>query len=80
MFIGATMFEISGILVEKFHPQGQLLRMKNVFKTQLNTEAGVLRFLQEQQPFAELKIHNIIDNKDMTAYFLERLKNEGQTQ
>jgi len=68
------MFEISGTLAEKFHPDGYILRMKNHFKTQLNTEIGVVRFLQEQRPFAELKVVTIIGNEDKTQYFLAKVK------
>jgi hypothetical protein len=67
------MFEISGVFAEKFHPQGQVIRMKGAFKMGLNTEIGVVRFLEEQKPFAELKIMNRVENKDVTKYFLEKV-------
>lgn len=68
------MFEISGILGEKFHPDGYILRMKNVFKQPLNTEAGVIRFLLEQRPFAEFKVIMADTKEDKTEYFLAKVK------
>lgn len=68
------MFELSGTLAEKFHPDGYILRMKNTFKMQLNTEEGVVRFVQEQRPFADLKVVVAGTNEDRTEYFVAKIK------
>ena len=64
------MFEISGVFDNKFYPNGQISRMKKAFKMHLNTEDGVVRFIEEQKPFSELSIKSLIDNQDKTEYFL----------
>lgn len=64
------MFEISGIYAVKFYPNGSLSRYKKAFKMVLNTESGVMAFLDEQQPFEEIKIRDPETKEDFTEYFL----------
>jgi len=64
------MFEIIGVYAERFHPQGYVLRMKNSFRQHLNTEEGVKRVLDEEKPFAELKIVDYTTKEDLTKKFL----------
>lgn len=65
------MFEINGVFKEKFY-QGQVIRMKNSFKQSLNTKEGVIRFIEDNQPFDEITIRSIIDNKDVTDNFIKK--------
>jgi|GEM_PF-5922321 len=67
------MYELKGVFAEKFHPEGQILRMKGLFTQHLNTEDGVVRFIREQRPFAELTVIDI-SGEDRTEYFLEEVK------
>jgi len=67
------MYELKGVFGEKFHPEGHVLRMKGLFTQYLNTDVGVVRFIQEQRPFAELKIKNLA-GKDITEYFLKEVE------
>lgn len=63
------MFEISGVYAPKIHTNGAILRHQSMFKTQLHTEEGVMRWLDEQKPFLELKIMNVVAREDVTEYF-----------
>lgn len=72
------MFKITGILAEKFHPQGHVLRMQQSITMPLNTEAGVVRFLQEQRPFTQLVVTEIETKVDKTQYFLDKVKEEDE--
>jgi len=74
------MFEINGVLSEKFHPQGQIIRMKNSFKMHLNSDKGVVRFLREQRPFAALSIKEVGTDEDKTEYFLKLVKEADERQ
>ncbi len=67
------MYEIKGVFSEKFLPDGNILRMKGIFTQNLNTEVGVVRFLQEQRPFAELTITDL-SGEDKTEYFLKEVE------
>lgn len=64
------MYELKGVFSEKFLPDGNVLRMKGLFTQYLNSEIGVIRFIQEQKPFSEIKITNLI-GEDKTEYFLK---------
>jgi hypothetical protein len=64
------MFEIEGIFAEKFYPDGQISRLKRTFKMQLNTEHGVMAFIEEQKPFYQIAIRDLTINEDKTEYFL----------
>lgn len=65
------MFEIKGVIAEKFHPvTSDIIRMQSVITMPLNSEKGVVRFVREQRPFKTLEITNIETKKDMTKYFL----------
>ncbi len=63
------MFEIEGVLAEKFF-QGHVLRLKRAFKITLHTERGVMNYLEEQKPFSSVTIYNVLTRKDVTSYFL----------
>lgn len=67
------MFELKGVLLEKFGTSGHVIRMKGLFTQNLNTEDGVVRFIQEQRPFAELTVSTIF-GEDKTEYFLSEVK------
>lgn len=54
----------------KFYPDGSISRTKKAFETTLNSENGVMAFLDEQRPFLELKIIDAMTKKDVTKYFL----------
>jgi len=64
------MFTIKGIYGIKFYPDGSLSRDKRAFEMTLNSENGVMAFLDEQRPFLELKIVDATTKKDVTKYFL----------
>ena len=64
------MYEISGIYAVKFYPDGSVSRTKKVFKMVLNTESGVMAFLDEQKPFQDAQIKDVETGKDLTEYFL----------
>lgn len=64
------MFEVSGIYAIKFYPDGSLSRYKKAFKTVLNTESGVMAFLDEQRPFESIQIKDPETKEDLTEYFL----------
>lgn len=64
------MFKLEGILDDKFLPDGSIIRMKSRFSLPLNSEDGVLRFIEELKPFAEIKITE--DKEDKTQYFLDK--------
>ncbi len=64
------MFEITGVYDNKFITGGQVVRSKSAFKQHLNTEEGVMRFLDEMQPFASVAVKDLDVNKDVTEYFL----------
>ena len=65
-----TMFEINGIYGVKFMTGGQVIRNKSTFKQYLNTEAGVMRFIEEMQPFDTITIKDMTTKEDKTEYFL----------
>lgn len=65
-----NMYEISGIYAVKFYPDGSVSRNKKAFKMVLNTESGVMAFLDEQKPFQDVKIKEVENKKDLTEYFL----------
>ena len=64
------MFEISGIYAVKFYPDGSVSRMKKAFKMVVNTERGVMAFLDEQRPFESVQIKDPDTKEDLTEYFL----------
>lgn len=64
------MFTIEGIYAVRFYPNGSISRDKRAFKMTLNTEDGVMAFLDEQRPFLEVKITNAETKEDLTTYFL----------
>jgi len=64
------MFEISGVYAVKFYPDGSVSRMKKAFKMVVNTEHGVMAFLDEQRPFETIQIKDPDTKKDLTTYFL----------
>ena len=64
------MFEISGIYAVKFYPDGSVSRMKKAFKMVVNTERGVMAFLDEQRPFESVQIRDPDTKEDQTEYFL----------
>jgi len=64
------MFEISGVYAVKFYPDGSVSRNKKAFKMILNTESGVMAFLDEQKPFQSIIIQNPETKEDLTEYFL----------
>lgn len=64
------MFEISGVYAVKFYPDGSLSRMKKAFKMVVNTERGVMAFLDEQRPFETVLIRDPDTKQDLTEYFL----------
>lgn len=64
------MFTIKGIYAVKFYPNGSVSRDKTAFKMTLNTESGVMAFLDEQKPFVEIKITNADTKEDVTKYFM----------
>ena len=64
------MFEISGVYGIKFYPGGSLSRIKKAFKMVVNTEHGVMAFLDEQKPFDSVKIRDPETKEDLTEYFL----------
>ena len=64
------MFEISGVYAIKFYPDGSLSRLKKAFKMIVNTERGVVAFLDEQRPFENVQIKNTDTKEDLTEYFL----------
>ena len=64
------MYEISGIYAVKFYPDGSISRSKKAFKMVLNTESGVMAFLDEQKPFQDVQIKDTDTKKDLTEYFL----------
>jgi len=73
------MYEIKGVFTEKLLSDGHVLRMKGIFTQHLNTEKGVVKFLQEQRPFSELKITDLFGG-DKTDYFLKEVeKADGQS-
>jgi len=64
------MFEIRGVFAEKFTAKGEVLRLKNTFVQYLNTEKGVMAFIDEMKPFVEISITDYTTKKDKTEYFL----------
>ena len=64
------MYEISGVYGFKQLPNGIISRQRSAFKTTLNTEHGVVRFIDEEQPFESISIKDPITKKDLTEYFL----------
>jgi hypothetical protein len=64
------MFTISGVYGIKLYPNGSVSRLKRAFAITLNTEKGVMEFLDEQKPFSEVKIVDSITKEDKTEYFL----------
>ena len=64
------MFEINAILAEKFTPHGEVIRMKQVVKIYLNTEQGVMNFIDEQKPFVKIEIKDTVTKEDKTPFFL----------
>jgi len=64
------MYEISGIYAVKFYPDGSLSRNKRVFKMVVNSENGVMAFLDEQQPFESIVIKDPSTKEDLTEYFM----------
>jgi hypothetical protein len=61
------MYEITGILSEKFAPNGSVLRLAKPIHMELKTVEGVLKFIDEQKPFRTLQI--LKDGKDVTKDF-----------
>ena len=64
------MFEISGVYAVKFYTNGSLSRNKRASKLVVNTERGVMAFLDEQRPFESVQIRNPETKEDLTEYFL----------
>ena len=64
------MFEISGVYAVKFYPDGSLSRSKRAFKMVVNTERGVMAFLDEQKPFESIQIKDPNTKEELTEYFL----------
>ena len=64
------MFEITGVYDNKFISAGQVVRNKSTFKQYLNTEEGVMRFLDEMKPFVSVVVKDVDADKDVTEYFL----------
>jgi len=64
------MYEISGVYAVKFYPDGSLSRTKKTFKMIVNTEHGVMAFLDEQKPFLSVQIKNPDTKENFTEYFL----------
>lgn len=65
-----AMFEISGIYGIKFIIGGQIIRNKSTFRQFLNTEDGVMRFIDEMKPFDSITVKDTITKEDKTEYFL----------
>jgi len=63
-------YEISGIYAVKFYPDGSLSRNKKAFKMVVNSERGVMAFVDEQKPFESIKIKDPDTKEDFTEYFL----------
>lgn len=72
------MFQIKGVIAEKFHPNGEFLRLQSAITMPLNTEAGVVRFIREQRPFKNLEIVEVETKEDKTRYFLALVKKEDE--
>jgi len=64
------MYEISGIFGIKLRFDGSLSRNKHTFRTTVNTERGVMKFIDEEKPFESVKIINLATREDLTEYFL----------
>uniref|UniRef100_A0A6M3L010 Uncharacterized protein n=1 Tax=viral metagenome TaxID=1070528 RepID=A0A6M3L010_9ZZZZ len=64
------MFTITGVYAVKFYPTGSVSRDKSAFKMTLNTEKGVMAFLDEQKPFVEIEITNAETKENLTKYFM----------
>jgi len=64
------MYEISGIFGIRLRFDGSLSRNKQTFKTRVNTERGVMVFVDEEKPFDTIKIINLETKEDLTEYFL----------
>jgi len=64
------MFKLEGVYAVKFYPNGSVSRSKYAFKMHLNSESGVMAFLDEQRPFLEVKITEIETREDKTDYFM----------
>lgn len=65
-----AMFIIKGVYAVKFYPNGSVSRNKNSFTMPLNTEKGVMAFIDEQKPFESIQILNAETKEDLTKYFL----------
>ena len=64
------MFELTGVYGNKFMTGGQVVRGKSAFKQYLNSEEGVMRFIDEMQPFDTIIIKDMVTKEDKTEYFL----------
>lgn len=64
------MFRITGIYDVKLRRDGSVSRTKHTFDIALNTERGVMAFIEEQKPFAEIAITDAVTKEDKTAYFI----------
>lgn len=69
------MYELTGVMGERLHSEGHVLRMKSTFKIQLKSDEGVKRFIDEQTPFAEIKIVDLETGEDKTGEFLKSATN-----
>lgn len=74
------MFELKGIFKEKLHVDGFPIRTPSPFQIHLNSEMGVVRFINEHKPFSDITIKEIGDEekKDRTEYFLAKAKEEEE--
>lgn len=64
------MYTIKGVYGVKFYPNGSVSRNKTAFEMTLNSEGGVMAFLDEQKPFDTVKITKTETKEDLTSYFL----------
>jgi len=64
------MYEISGVFGIRLRFDGSLSRNKHTFRTTVNTERGVMEFVNEEKPFETIKIINLETKEDLTEYFL----------
>ena len=65
------MYRITGIKDYKIAPAGAIIRTPSTFVQILNTEAGVLRWIDEQQPFKKIEVMDLTTMKDVTAEFVK---------
>jgi hypothetical protein len=62
-------FKVECILADKFGNRGEVVRLKRFMTNYLNTEKGVMNFINEMKPFVSITITDET-KKDWTTYFL----------